>query len=109
MPGLLPQALRPSDFVAIDFLGPFKKTSKQFTYTCVLVEHHTRYPALVPTKSTKSEEEARALYLSWIVYYGIPQTIIHDQGSAFTSKLFQQLMIILGIQNLQGLPTSEIL
>jgi transposase InsO family protein len=35
------------------------------------------------------------------VHYGIPRAIIHDQGSAFTSKMFQKLMVILGIQNLQ--------
>jgi transposase InsO family protein len=65
------------------------------------VDHHTRYPALVATKSTDYEEAARALYQGWIVHYGIPRAIIHDQGSAFTSEMFQKLMVILGIQNLQ--------
>jgi hypothetical protein len=101
MPGLLPQALRPGDLVAIDFLGPFKKTLKGFTYIRVLVDHHSRYPCLVPTKSTEYEEAARALYQGWIIHYDIPRAIIHDQESAFTSEMFQRLRAILRIQNLQ--------
>jgi hypothetical protein len=101
MLGLLPQALHPGDLVAIDFLGPFKKMLRGFTYICILFDHHTRYPALVATKSTEYEEAVHSLYQGRIVHYGIPRVIIHDQGSAFTSKMFQKLMAILGIHNLQ--------
>ena len=51
----------------------------------------------MPTRNQTSKTTADALFLNFIVPYGIPTTIHSDQGANFTSKLIQDLCFFTGI------------
>ncbi|XP_017475626.1 PREDICTED: uncharacterized protein LOC108365916 [Rhagoletis zephyria] len=68
-------------------LGPFVKSRRDYEYVLIIVDALTRYSVVVPTRSTKVKPVIDALnHLT--LYFGLPQRIVTDRGTAFTSAAF---------------------
>lgn len=72
--------------VAIDLVGPLTKSSKGNRYILVLVDYATRYPEAVAISSIDTKTIADEL-LNIFCRVGLPDEILSDQGSNFTSEL----------------------
>ena len=89
-----PQAIatqRPFQLLCIDIAGPFNATRNRNRYILSLVDHFSKYCVLVPMKSVDAQSIARSIFKQWLTKYGMPESILSDNGKYFTSEVFQKL------------------
>ena len=94
------EALHPNQTVQLDHVGPFPTRTLKGNI-CVLTIHDrfTRFTVLAPVPSTSALATANALHDRWISLMGVPESIVTDQGSAFTSAVFKIVCQRLGINH----------
>src|SRR5260221_677631 len=89
--GQLHSQLAPSQpylILCMDHEGPLGKTKHENQYMLVVVDNASRFAWAVPTESTDAKSVVQ--FLETFCYrHGDFAEIIHDQGSAFESKLFK--------------------
>jgi len=77
--------------VAVDLVGEISPASyRGHRYILTLVDYATRYPEAVPLKKISTFTVAEAL-VRIFSRVGIPQEILSDQGTQFTSNLLKKL------------------
>ena len=103
--GSLPRALgdiplidQPSKRVAIDLVRPIAPTSdKAHRYILTLMDYATRYPEAVPLKNIDTEMVAKAL-LDMYSRVGVPEKVLSDLGTQFTSDCMKEVSRLLSIR-----------
>lgn len=87
----------PWSFLTIDLMGPYARSSNRTTHLFLVVDHFTRYVEVFPLQNTKAENIIKKLWevcLRW----GVPKCILSDNGTQFTSKLYESWCNSLGIR-----------
>ena len=80
----LPIVTEPFKRVAMDIIGPLPRMKSGNRYVLVLCDYGTRYPEAIPVKAIDVEHIADQL-LTIFTRVGVPDEILTDQGSNFTS------------------------
>ena len=93
-----------NDLVAMDLQGPLNRTQYDHSYILVIQDVFTRYVALAPLRDSKAETVAHAFLSSWVGPFGVPCRLLTDNGTNFTSDLFDDVMIILKIKKVWTSP-----
>ena len=76
--------------IHIDLVGPLPVCDgKQYLLT--IIDRKSRWPEAIPIRSMTAPTVVKYLVETWFARYGVPHTIISDQGSQFESELFQNL------------------
>ena len=76
--------------------------SQGFSHVLTIIDRYSRWPEAIPISDTAAPTVARAFYNNWICRYpGAPTTITTDQGAQFESRLFIELLLILGINRVR--------
>ena len=77
-----------------------EKSSSAYEYILVVVDRFTRYAQAYATKDKSGKTAVRYLYNNFILRFGFPEKIHHDQGGEFENELFHNLekLVILPIQ-----------
>ena len=88
------------DHIHIDLVGPLLY-SNGFTHLLTCIDRYTRWAEAIPIVDTSAPTVARAFYDNWIARYGSPTIITTDQGTQFESRLFSELLGILGISRIR--------
>lgn len=100
----LPIIKEPFVRVAIDTVGPIDPPSSSgYRYILTFIDYTTTYPEAIPLKTLQTVEVADAL-MQFFSRLGIPEEILTDNGSQFTSGLFSEVMDLLLIQHLRTSP-----
>ena len=99
----IPPVSEPFSLLAMDIVGPLERTNSGNKYILVLVDYATRYPEAIPLRSIDAETIADEL-IRVFARVGIPQRILTDQGSNFTSTLMKQVANLLRINQIQTSP-----
>ena len=81
----------------VDLVGPLL-TSKGYTYLLTCVDRYTQWPEAIPLSSFTAEAVPQAFLHGWISRFGVPSTLVTDHGWQFESRLWQNLMSLLGSQ-----------
>lgn len=86
----------PWQVIALDLLGPLPRSSSGYQYLLVVSDWFTKYPVLFPLRNAKSQNIVKHLENDVFLVYGVPQTIICDNGRQLVSKEIKKLVLDYG-------------
>ena len=99
----LPVVQEPFKRIAMDIVGPLPRSSSGKRYILVVCDYATRYPEAIPLKSIDAPQIAEQL-VTLFSRVGIPDEILTDQGSNFTSQLLTEIYRMLHIHPIRTTP-----
>jgi len=92
-------ATRPFQIIGIDHVGPLHTTKKGNQHIIVAQDYFTKWPIAQPTQTTNTDEALDFVQNHIITIFGVPEQIITDKGTAFTSAQWQRTMKKWGINH----------
>ena len=91
---MMPILSHPWQYIGIDFVGPLPESSNRnglYDMICVIIDILTAMVHLVPTRQNyKAVDIAKVIFNCVYKLYGLPERIISDQDSLFTSHFWKQ-------------------
>jgi transposase InsO family protein len=73
----------------LDILGPFPRAQGGYRYLCVAIDKFTKWVEVEPVRTIPARSAVK--FIRGLVYhFGVPNRIITDNGSHFTSGLFRE-------------------
>ena len=98
----MPIPSRPFGSIGMDFVGPFPPSSGH-DYLWVVICRLTSMVHLIPIKTTTKASELAWLFIQHVVrLHGLPDSIVSDRDTKFTSRFWQEVHRILGIKLLMS-------
>jgi transposase InsO family protein len=85
---LISTPISPLEFIAIDVLGPLPITTRGNRFVLCITDRFSKMSVAVPLKNQSTSVVAQILVDRWIAVFGIPVTLLSDNGPAFASKFF---------------------
>jgi len=96
----MPLIDEPFKRVAVDLVGPlYPLTDRGNRYILTLVDYATRYPEAVALSGIETERVAEAL-VDIFCRVGVPQEMLTDMGSQFTSHLMMEVSRLISMKQL---------
>jgi cleavage and polyadenylation specificity factor subunit 1 len=83
----------------VDLVGPLPPSQEGYTHLLTIIDRSTRWVEAVPMTSTTAAACADAVVRHWVVRFGLPEVIISDRGPQFTSAIWADLCLLLGISH----------
>src|SRR6266481_6464167 len=81
---------RPWQLIGMDFMGPLP-VSNSHNYLLVMIDHYMSQVHLILMTTCVTSKEVAWLFLKEIVrLHGVPNSIISDRDSKFTSKFWKE-------------------
>ena len=99
----LPIITEPFQKIAMDIVGPLPRSRSGNRYVLVICDYATRYPEAIALRSIDAEHVAEEL-IKVFSRVGVPQEILTDQGSNFTSQLLTELYRLLHVHPIRTSP-----
>ena len=93
----------PTELVAIDYLH-LEKATGGYEYILLIVDHFTRYAQGYATKNKSASTAAKCLYGDFVLRFGLPTKILHDQGKEFENNLFKEMEKLTQVKKLRTTP-----
>jgi hypothetical protein len=81
----------------MDFITVLPRTRSGYDSIWVVVDHITKVAHFIPVKTTYTSAQLAKIYMNRIVcLHGVPEGIVLDRGTQFTSKFWSKLHESLG-------------
>ena len=93
----------PFQMVSLDFLH-VEASVGGYQYIIVVMDHFTRYAQAYATKDKSAKTAAERVYNDFVLRFGVPETIHHDQSGEFENKLFYNLDKLIGARHSRTTP-----
>ena len=98
--GWLPLIDTPFKRVAVDIVGPIEpRSNNRSRYILTMMDYATPYPEAIALPSIETEHVAEAL-VEMFSRVGIPDEMLTDCGSQFTSEIMKEVARLLSLQQL---------
>lgn len=81
----------PNKKISIDIMGPFEISNRGNRYILVTQDYLTRYIMVEPFIDKSTAAIIKALWYSWLRYFGKPKELLSDNALEFTSNEFRTL------------------
>jgi hypothetical protein len=100
----MPIPPKPWSSIAMDFLGPLPKSANGNEIILVIVDRLTKMAHFVPTIRNYTSEIVANLFVKNVFrYHGLPESIVSDRDSKFTSHFWKALQKNLGVKLLMSI------
>ncbi|PNF14896.1 hypothetical protein B7P43_G05140 [Cryptotermes secundus] len=86
---------------SLDIVGPLTLTLEGNKYLLTFQDELSKYTIAIPIQQQDAETVAKAFVEEIVLKFGIPQTILTDQGSNFLSELFANICKLLKIKKIK--------
>ena len=96
----IPPPPGPFELIGMDYCGPFQMTPRENRYVLVITDYYSRYVTAVPLPNCTAEITALTLYNEFFCKFGVPTTILSDQGSHFLNHLMRNLQQLIGYNHI---------
>ena len=84
--------------IHLDIVGPLPPSgSGQYCYLFTIIDRYSRWIEAVPMTSISAVDCARVLLQHWVSRFGVPSSVVSDQGRQFTSGVWSELASLLGM------------
>ena len=83
----------------LDIIGPFPKAVGNTRYLLVGIDYFTKLVESEPLANIRDVDTKRFVWKNIVTWFGIPHTLISDNGLQFNSKSFRRYCCDLGITN----------
>ena len=87
----------PFSFIHIDLVGELPQ-SHNYKYLLTIIDRHTRWFEVIPLQSISSSIVIDKIKHHWISRYGVPEILVSDRGTQFTSHDFSSFCQFFGIE-----------
>ncbi|CAF1949063.1 unnamed protein product [Rotaria magnacalcarata] len=104
LPHPIEPPLGPFQLIGIDFSGPFPITPQGNKYVLAITDYFTKWVIAIPLVNQTAQTTAEILYEYYICNYGVPNTILSDQGPHFNNQLITAFTKILGCHHIKATP-----
>ena len=94
----IPVPLTPFSAIHVDLVGPLPQ-SAGCSYLFTVVDRTTRWPEAFPISDTSATNCAAVLIREWVSRFGSPASLTSDRGPQFTSALWKEVCLLLGIRH----------
>ena len=98
--GVMKKVCYPFQMVSVDFLGPLPRSTSGNQFLLVVVDVFSKYVLLKPFSRATSKKVVKFLEDEVFLVFGVPQTIVCDNGSQFISRDFRALAESYKIRNI---------
>ena len=96
----------PNQVVQFDHLT-LKTTVEGHKGVLVIIDHFSKYAAIVPVKLMDAKETAKILFEEWILKYSVPTGWFQsDRGAQFTAEVTTSLMQLLIVEHRYSTPNK---
>jgi len=87
----------------MDILGPFSPGKGQVKFLIVVVDYFTKWIEAKPLTTITTQQVQQFVWKDIICRYGVPHTIITDNGRQFIDKELAKFYTGLGIKHIKSL------
>lgn len=87
--------------VALDIVGPLNLTESGNKYLLTIQDNLTKFSQAFPIPNQEAETVARTFVNEFVCKFSLPQKILTDQGSNFTSNLFKSVAKLFKMKHIQ--------
>ena len=84
----------------LDIVGPFPKAAGNKKYLLVSTDYFTKWVEAEPLANTRDVDAKKFVWKNIVTRFGIPHTLISDNGLQFDNKAFRRYCCDLGITNI---------
>lgn len=86
-----PEVKHPWELISIDIVGPLPKSSNGFCYILSIQDYFSKFCIFQPMRQAHAKAVCKILEEHVFLLFGVPRTIISDNGKQFISKEFKSL------------------
>jgi len=90
----------PWDKIYLNTVGPLPITNEGYKYILTSQDNLSKYLIAIPTMTQTADEVSLNFLRHVVLHYGIPNSIVTDQGSQFMGDIFKRLCKLLKIHKL---------
>ena len=90
---------------SLDIVGPFPKAAGNKRFLVVGIDYFTKWVKAEPLANIRDVDVKKFVWKNIVTRFGIPHSLISDNGLQFDSKAFRRYCCKLGIMNRYSTPT----
>lgn len=91
--------IRPFQRLYVDLLGPYPRSKAGYVGLLIVLDHFSKFHWLCPLRTFTSKNIQNYLEKQIFHVFGVPETLLSDNGSQFRSHDFHAFLTIYGIRH----------